>query len=189
MSCQFRGGEGTAAAGGGGGLAGWLLRRARVGLGVVAVALAGCSESGPAAGALDPERATDSAGLVRVEALGRERRWHFSDDGPDGVAGTGDDRVSTGELTLPAHTDVLIHLRSRDTLYVFSCPALKLKEIAVPDLEFSLAFRTGPPGRHELAMDPMCGFPAAPGETMGVLRVVSPRDFRSGPDRFRPRPG
>lgn len=167
------------------------------GLAALAGLLAGCSESDSGGGqgaapgraamplaAAPAEAPAGGAGAgvgltgsVRVEALGCGRRWQFSHGGSDGLVGTTDDRVRTGELVLPGNTDVEIQLRSRDFIYVFSCPELNLKEIAVPDLEFTLSFRTGRPGRHELAMDPMCGFPAAPGETMGVLRVVSPQEF------------
>jgi heme/copper-type cytochrome/quinol oxidase subunit 2 len=135
-----------------------------------------------------PAATIPSGQRVEVEALGSGRAWHFSYGGRDGIPGTADDAVSTGDLTLPENADVVIHLRSRDYIYVFSCPGLNLKEIAVPDLEFSLAFRTGAAGRHELAMDPMCGFPAAPGETMGALRVVSQGGFQSWLDSCHHRP-
>lgn len=160
-------------------------------LGAVVVGVAGCSEdvtvgvkptpaswrSGPTASV--PAGTIPDGGRVQIEAVGSGRAWQFSYGGQDGILGTGDDLVSAGELTLPERAEVVIHLRSRDTIYVFSCPGLNLKEIAVPDLEFSLVFRTGGGGRYELAMDPMCGFPAAPGETMGALRVVSHPDYQS----------
>jgi len=116
---------------------------------------------------------------LRVEARGMGRKWHFSYAGVDGIPGNEDDQVTTGELRLPENAEVVIQLRSKDFIYVFSCPDLNLKEIAVPDLEFSITFRTARPGRHPLAMDPMCGFPAAPGETMGQLQVVSESEFQS----------
>ena len=116
---------------------------------------------------------------LRVEARGVGRQWHFSYAGADGILGSGDDPVTTDELRLPEHAKVVIQLRSKDFIYVFSCPDLNLKEIAVPDLEFSIAFRTAGAARYVLAMDPMCGFPAAPGETMGNLQVVSESDFQS----------
>ena len=130
---------------------------------------------GGCGGGGNPQR----TGPMRVEACGADRAWHFSYRGADGIPGNGDDPVSLGDLRLPAHTEVVINLQSKDFIYVFSCPDLNLKEIAVPDLQFSLAFRTGESGRFSLAMDSMCGFPAAPGETMGTLRVVSEGDFKS----------
>lgn len=116
---------------------------------------------------------------LHVEARGRGRAWYFSYCDPNGTPMTGDNQTSKSALRLPAHTEVVIHLRSHDYIYVFSCPELNLKEIAVPDLEFSLSFRTGGYGRYELAMDAMCGFPAAPGETMGVLHVISNKGLPS----------
>ena len=102
-----------------------------------------------------------------VEARGHGRAWHFS---------YGDGR-SDGRLVLPVGTKVEVRLRSDDFIYVFSCPDLELKEIAVPDLEFSIAFETERVGTHTLAMDPMCGFQLAPGQTMGSLEIVSRSDF------------
>ena len=116
---------------------------------------------------------------LQVEARGSRRAWQFSYVGLDGILGTDDDRVSSGDLRLPAGADVVIQLRSDDYIYVFSCPGLKLKEIAVPDLEFSIAFRADRNGQYDLAMDPMCGFRLPPGETMGTLRVVPEREFRT----------
>lgn len=158
----------------------------------IMLSLAGCSESKVAeekttsdpardgsAEAMEEDGAVPSVGRLEIEARGSGRTWHFSYCGPDGTTMTGDERTSKGELRLPAHADVVIHLRSNDYIYVFSCPELNLKEIAVPDLEFSISFRTRGCGRYELAMDPMCGFPAAPGETMGTVHVVSSKEFRS----------
>ncbi len=120
----------------------------------------------------------DPGAPLRVEARGSGRAWRFSYSGPDQILGTGDDPVSGGHLRLPAGADVVIQLRSDDYIYVFSCPGLKLKEIAVPDLDFSIVFRADRRGEYDLAMDPMCGFRLRPGETMGTLSVVSESDFR-----------
>ena len=116
--------------------------------------------------------------VVIIEARGRERAWRFSYGGPDGDLGTPDDVVRDGQLALPSGVEVWLQLRSDDFIYVFSCPDLDLKEIAVPDLEFSLRFRTEQVGEHALVMDPMCGFQLAPGETMGKVSVLSERAFR-----------
>ncbi|MDA0811135.1 MAG: hypothetical protein O3C21_01915 [Verrucomicrobia bacterium] len=115
---------------------------------------------------------------VQVEARGIDRAWQFSYPGADGILGTGDDIVSAGELRLPEGAAVQIQLRSADYIYVFSCPGLQLKEIAVPDLEFALNFGTDRAAHYELAMDAMCGFRLPPGKTMGTLRIVSESDFQ-----------
>ena len=131
------------------------------------------------AGAMEKDDSIPLVERLQIEARGSGRAWHFSYCGPDGAPMTGEDRTSKGELRLPANADVVIHLRSHDYIYVFSCPELNLKEIAVPDLEFSISFRTEGCGQYKLAMDPMCGFPAAPGETMGTVHVVSSKDLPS----------
>lgn len=103
---------------------------------------------------------------VVVEARGKDRAWHFTYQGEM-------PRRLMRKLVLPSHTEVELHLRSDDFIYVFSCPSLQQKEIAVPDLEFALRFQTPAPGDHELAMDPMCGFRLPPGQGMGMLTVIS----------------
>jgi heme/copper-type cytochrome/quinol oxidase subunit 2 len=109
---------------------------------------------------------------------GSDRDWNFSYLGPDGTLDTADDIKSTGEMNLPVGAEVVIDLRSNDFIYVFSCPGLGLKEIAVPDLEFSISFTAERPGEFNLLMDPMCGFRLPPGETMGRIKVASASDFR-----------
>ena len=114
-----------------------------------------------------------------IEARGRGREWQFTYGGGDGVLGSADDVVTRRHFRVPAGAEVLIQLRSDDYLYVFSCPDLGLKEIAVPDLSYQIRFSPRAPGAHELAMDPVCGFRLPPGENMGSLIVTSERDFRS----------
>jgi heme/copper-type cytochrome/quinol oxidase subunit 2 len=115
---------------------------------------------------------------LRIEARGSDRSWRFSYFGPDGILGTNDDLQSTANLRLPVGVEVILSLRSDDFVYVFTCPALNLKEIAVPDLEFSISFRADRLGEFDLLMDPMCGFRLPPGKTMGIVSVDSESDFR-----------
>ena len=114
-----------------------------------------------------------------IEARGREREWQFTYGGVDGVLGSDDDVITRRHFRVPAGAEVLLQLRSDDYIYVFSCPDLTMKEIAVPDLNYEIRFRAREPGDYELAMDPMCGFRLSPGATMGSLEVTSERDFRS----------
>jgi heme/copper-type cytochrome/quinol oxidase subunit 2 len=105
-----------------------------------------------------------------VEARGRGREWQFTYGGADGVLGSDDDVITRRHFRVPAGVEVLIQLRSDDYIYVFSCPDLTIKEIAVPDLSYEIRFR---------ARDPMCGFRLQPGGNMGTLEVTSERAFRS----------
>ena len=123
------------------------------------------------------EPSTSSPSPLTIEARGEKRAWHFRYPGDDGLLGNADDRTSTGVLTLPKGAEIVLQLRSRDYIYVFSCPDLALKEIAVPDLEYALQFTASETGTHELVMDPMCGFRLPPGQSMGTLEIVRPKSF------------
>lgn len=114
-----------------------------------------------------------------VEARGRGREWQFTYGGADGVLGSDDDVITRRHFRVPAGVEVLIQLRSDDYIYVFSCPDLTIKEIAVPDLSYEIRFRAREAGVYELVMDPMCGFRLQPGGNMGSLEVTSERAFRS----------
>jgi heme/copper-type cytochrome/quinol oxidase subunit 2 len=121
----------------------------------------------------------DLTGPLLLEARGKDRAWHFTYAGADGVLHTADDWTTVSELALVLGRKITVELRSDDYIYVFSCPELELKEIAVPELDYSLTFPAKKIGTYELSMDPMCGFRLPPGETMGTLKVLSEQDFRS----------
>ena len=63
---------------------------------------------------------------------GRASRWWIRYAGPDGQFGTEDDLAARDDLHVPAGFDMHLVLRSDDYIYVFSVPALGLKEVAVP---------------------------------------------------------
>ena len=137
-----------------------------------AVLLSACRQSEPGA------RVPISNPLL-IEARGRDREWQFTFGGADGVVGSDDDVVTSRHFQVPAGVEVRLQLRSDDYIYVFSCPELAMKEIAVPDLDYEIRFHTSVPGVYELAMDPMCGFRLPQGATMGTLTVASENGFRS----------
>jgi heme/copper-type cytochrome/quinol oxidase subunit 2 len=112
-----------------------------------------------------------------IEARGKRLGWHFRYSGPDGILGSNDDVQTDKILRVPEGVKFDIQLRSDDYIYVFSCPELELKEIAVPDLEFALELSCGRPGEYDLIMSPLCGFRLPPGELMGKVIVDSKRDF------------
>lgn len=112
-----------------------------------------------------------------IEARGERLGWHFRYSGPDGILGSKDDVQTEKILRVPEGVKFDIQLRSDDYIYVFSCPELELKEIAVPDLEFALELSCGRPGEYDLIMSPLCGFRLPPGELMGKVIVDSKRDF------------
>jgi cytochrome c oxidase subunit 2 len=126
--------------------------RTAIAIGVVTAPLPGCL-----AGADDASPVYAGGPLV-IDVTGDDYEWHIRYPGADGAAGTDDDVVTLRHLHLPEHTPVTLRLHSADYLYTFGLPHLDLKEIAVPDLVFTLEFETAAAGAFELRGDQMCGY-------------------------------
>ena len=82
----------------------------------------------------------------------------FRYPGEDGELGTEDDKFSKQNLYLPDNTNVTLNLKSKDYVYNVTLPEIGKKEIAVPDLEFSLHFTTQDESTWEFKGDQFCGF-------------------------------
>ena len=124
-------------------------------------------------GCHDPDRPPE---VVEISVTGENFEWHSRYGGPDGKLGTADDVPARQILHVPTDTRIVIHLTSRDYLYTFMLPQLEAKEIAVPDLIFTVEFRTGAPGTFELRGDQLCGY--AHKSLLGELVVEPPRAWR-----------
>lgn len=107
-------------------------------------------------------RPTVTEGPFRAEVSGSNFVWSVRYAGADGRLGTADDVCGERELLLPEHARVELSLRSGDFIYLFSIPALGLREVAVPGLEFTLAFETGEASVFDFKGDELCGLPHAP---------------------------
>ncbi|MFT7626069.1 MAG: cytochrome c oxidase subunit 2 [Myxococcota bacterium] len=107
-----------------------------------------------------------------VEMTGRDFHWTVRYPGEDGRLHTADDRLGDSELHLPSQSPVRIRLKSADYVYTLDLPDLGLREMAVPDVEFSLNFRTGQPATLRLRGDQMCGYAHA---TLFGELIVEPR--------------
>jgi len=95
---------------------------------------------------------------ITVEVTGEEYNWYFRYPGEDGELGTEDDKFSKQNLYLPDNTNVTLNLKSKDYVYNVTLPEIGKKEIAVPDLEFSLHFTTQGESTWEFKGDQFCGF-------------------------------
>jgi cytochrome c oxidase subunit 2 len=109
---------------------------------------------------------------LEIEITGHDFGWKIRYPGADGRLGTADDVFGQRHLHLPQGTETRLHLRSRDYVYTLALPHLGLKEIAVPDLEFSLSFSAGERGTYELRGDQLCGY--AHHDLIGTVIVESP---------------
>jgi len=95
---------------------------------------------------------------IVVEVTGDDFNWHFHYPGIDGQFGTEDDMHSVRNLYLPDNASVTLKLHSNDYLYSLSIPDIDKQEIAVPDLEYVMQFKTSEKNTWELKGDQFCGF-------------------------------
>lgn len=118
----------------------------------------GCRPIGSSREPSIPEWTSHEGQPYRVRVSGEDFKWHILYPGPDEELGTDDDIRSQRDLHLPAGTDIVIELASKDYVYMLSFPELDLKEIAVPDLKFTLQFNAKQTGTFQLLGDQMCGY-------------------------------
>ena len=78
---------------------------------------------------------------------------------------------------MPAHTKVTVRLTSEDYVYTFGLPHIGAKEIAVPEMFFFIAFKTGSDGVFEVLGDQLCGY--AHEDLIASLVVQSRADFEA----------
>lgn len=109
--------------------------------------------------------------VVEIEVTGEEFFWTFRYPGKDGVCGTPDDFVLPEKLIVPLNRQVRLQLKSIDYIYVFEIPPLGIREIAVPDLEYSVEFSINEPMASSLPMDPLCAFGLFQNDSMGTISV------------------
>ena len=151
------------------GLLGAMVTRSRIELHVgllvhVAFALSGC-ESKP----VEPIRE------VKIEMTGSDFKWNSRYAGRDGKLHTKDDRLAKEVLHVPLGADIEIVLQSRDYLYSLEVPVVGEKEIAVPDLTFSLHFKADQLGTFEMPGNQMCGYTHP--DLMGTLIIENQEDY------------
>ena len=127
--------------------------------------------------ARQPSTAQNVPTNIRVRVTGHEFQWHILYPGPDGRLDTSDDVRSMRHLRLPVGTNVTLDLKSEDYIYTLALPHLRLKEIAVPDLDFSMVFETRSAGTFPLLGDQMCGYTHP--KLIGTLLVEPRADFES----------
>ena len=95
---------------------------------------------------------------LELRVVGSDYQWHITYPGSDGVLGTADDKQALRHVHVPSQTRVEMSLTSEDLIYAFRVKALKLNQMAVPDIVFPLSFQTGDPASYALMGDQMCGY-------------------------------
>ena len=132
--------------------------------------------SRPTAAESVPEEPAPSAPLL-IEVTGDDFNWYHRYPGTDGELRTEDDVVAIRNVHVPVNTKTTLELHSKDYVYTFALPHLGLKEIAVPDMTFSLEFEEDTPGTYELRGDQLCGYSHP--DLIGKLVVETQQDFVS----------
>ncbi len=94
---------------------------------------------------------------IVIGVTGTNYNWHVRNPGPDGRLNTEDDIYTVQELRVPIESKIRLELQSLDLLYTFSVPEHNLREIAVPDLLFTLEFILSEEGEYELRCEQICG--------------------------------
>jgi len=112
---------------------------------------------------------------MTIDVTAEDYRWHITYAGSDGVLGTADDARAMRDIHVPAHTQTVLRLHSRDFVYKLRLPHVRAAEIAVPEQEFTLEFYSGAPGEHELRGDQFCGFSHP--DLIGTLHVQPHDEF------------
>lgn len=147
---------------------------------IVVVIAVGCSDTGSHSEAISPETSHDRPKVVpqvcepyEIELTGTKDHWHVRYPGVDGRLASGNKVRMLRNIHVPLGTKIVFVLKSTDYVYVLSLPKYRLKEIAVPSLEFRMEFRPEEPGRFALVSEPLCGDPNV--EMQGQL-IVEARD-------------
>jgi cytochrome c oxidase subunit 2 len=71
---------------------------------------------------------------VHVQVLAEQFSWNFRYPGPDGVFGTSDDVMSSGEMAVPVGREVVLHIASKDVIHSLFLPEARLKQDLLPGL-------------------------------------------------------
>ena len=114
---------------------------------------------------------------VAIEARGRHFEWTFRYPGRDGILNTNDDLLVEKELHLPVGVDVELKLESDDFIYILYNPERGLKQIAVPELSYSIELHTTKAETFDLRTDPLCGWRPLHDDLMGRVIIESTKEF------------
>jgi len=112
---------------------------------------------------------------VQVQVTGKQFVWEVVYPGPDGAFETPDDKRIDGELHVPVHQVVHVHLTAKDVIHSFFLPNLRLKQDAMPGHTLTLWFEVTEPGVYPIPCAELCGS----GHTgmLGQLTVHTPEDY------------
>ena len=143
----------------------------------------GCDENQAVVSDPTPQPAAEELMSLHIEITGQDYQWSVRYPGPDGLLGTADDVLTGREVNVPVNVKTQIDLKSGDFIYTFALPHWGLKEIAVPDMTFTLHLVAENTGSFELLGDQMCGYSHP--DLLGTITIQSQEDFAAWLDKKR----
>lgn len=114
----------------------------------------------------------------RVRCVAEQFAWNFHYPGPDGRFGrtdaklmsasnplgrdfadpSGSDDIATiNELRVPVDKPVIVMLSSKDVIHSFNIPVARVKQDAIPGMQFPVWFQAHTTGAYEIACAQLCG--------------------------------
>ncbi|MFK7911414.1 MAG: hypothetical protein AB8F34_12560, partial [Akkermansiaceae bacterium] len=93
---------------------------------------------------------------LEIRVIGKDFYWHFLYPGPDQAFGTEDDFTISQDIYVPLDHPVKLSITSEDYIYFFRVPDYKLRQAAIPDLNYEIKYTPNQIGLSKLEVDPMC---------------------------------
>jgi cytochrome c oxidase subunit 2 len=112
-----------------------------------------------------------------INVTGQQWWWEYDYPAQDGCGGISAPIVTSGQLVIPADTNVLLRLTSRDVIHSFWIPALNGKKDTVPGRVHLLRMHANEPGIYAGQCTEFCGLSHANMKMEAV--ALYPEDFET----------
>jgi len=112
-----------------------------------------------------------------INVTGQQWWWEYDYPAQDGCGGIPEPIVTSGQLVMPADTNVLLRLTSRDVIHSFWIPALNGKKDSVPGRVHLLRMHANEPGIYAGQCTEFCGLSHANMKMEAV--ALSAADFET----------
>ncbi len=140
---------------------------------------------------------TEDQAEVVVDIVAQQFAWNVQYPGPDGKFGrrdinlisdsnvlgldrndpdAKDDITTINQLNLPVDKMVLVKLTSQDVIHSFFLPEMRVKQDAIPGMEFPVYFKPVKTGNWEIACAQLCGLSHY--RMRGMLNVQTDAEYR-----------
>lgn len=94
-----------------------------------------------------------------IEVTGSKNAWSAKYPSSQGIPHRAQTVSADRELHLPVDTDVTLVFKSTDYVYTFAIPQRRLKQLAVPNLQFRMNLSSPQPCRLYFVGEGLCGDP------------------------------